>query len=209
MNKATPAKLVLFTRYPRPGESKTRLIPRLGPEGAAALQRRLTEATVARMRLFLDGTPISGEIRFADGDRAGMEEWLGRSLPCLPQEGDSLGERLLAAFAAAFAGGARRVVLIGADCPGLSARILGEAFAALAENDLVLGPAADGGYYLIGLASPQPELFRAIPWGSSQVLAKTLYRAKALSLATRILEELADVDRPEDLRYFRDHPLPE
>ncbi|MGV1100757.1 TIGR04282 family arsenosugar biosynthesis glycosyltransferase [Thiovibrio sp. JS02] len=209
MTKVTQAKLVLFTRYPEAGRAKTRLIPALGPEGAATLHRRLTERAVAQMRRFLAASPVAGEIRFAGGDRDRMEQWLAGRLPCRPQEGNSLGERLQAAFAAAFAEGAEQVVIIGADCPGLDPKILAEAFAALTQADLVLGPAADGGYYLVGLTRPWAELFHAIPWGSGEVLTKTLCRAKALNLKIRLLEQLVDVDRPEDLRHFRDYPHPQ
>ena len=106
-----------------------------------------------------------------------MADWLGPDLACLPQARGDLGARLESAFAAAFADGATAVLAMGTDCPGLTTDRLRAALAALAASDLVLGPATDGGYYLIGLARPAPELFAGVPWGTERVLAATLARA--------------------------------
>jgi nucleoside-diphosphate-sugar epimerase len=113
-------------------------------------------------------------------------------------DGD-LGERLARASGEALAAGVRRVVVIGSDCPGLEARHLAAAFDALQEQDVVIGPAADGGYYLIGLRGPAPSLFENIAWGTSRVAAQTLATAARQTLRVRQLEVLGDVDRPEDL----------
>ncbi|MCX5875030.1 MAG: TIGR04282 family arsenosugar biosynthesis glycosyltransferase [Deltaproteobacteria bacterium] len=205
MDKDRQARLILFTRYPEPGRTKTRLIPTLGAHGAAALQRRMSEAIVTRMAAFAADYPVSPEIRYADGNQQAMEAWLSSDIPCLDQGEGDLADRLLRAFAQAFTQGAQSVVVIGADCPGLTPTLFAQAFAALARKDLVLGPAMDGGYYLIGLNRPAPSLFAKIPWGGGEVLAATLKQAQALELATHMLEPLADVDRPEDLRHFDYH----
>ena len=105
----------------------------------------------------------------------------------------------VSAFADSLELGRRRVVLIGSDCPGISEKVLNTAFSHLHYYDLVLGPAIDGGYYLIGLTEPVPELFRDVPWGTSEVLAITLIRAARLGLRTILLEPLTDIDRPADL----------
>jgi rSAM/selenodomain-associated transferase 1 len=105
----------------------------------------------------------------------------------------------------AFSQDAGRLVLIGTDCPGLSANLLTRAFDLLAKHDLVLGPALDGGYYLIGLNRPAPALFSDITWGATNVLAVTLDRAASLHLTVAQLEPLSDVDRPEDLLYLNHH----
>ena len=199
MNQDTQARLILFTRYPEPGRTKTRLIPALGAEGAAALQQRMSEAIVARMARFAARSPVSLEIRYAGGTRQAVEAWLSSDIPCLDQGAGDLGDRLRRAFSQAFAEGNRQVVVIGADCPDLTPALFAQAFAALESRELVLGPALDGGYYLIGLNRPAPELFANIPWGSGEVLAATLKQAQAMALSTRLLEPLADVDRPEDL----------
>ena len=200
------ARLILFTRYPEAGKTKTRLIPALGAQGAADLQKRMTEHVVAQIKIFLAVEDVAAEIHYAGGNDLLLQDWLTTALPCLSQGGGSLGERLELAFSAAFASGAGRVVIVGSDCPGLNPANFAEAFAALASHDLVLGPATDGGYYLIGLTAQQPSLFTEISWGGSEVFETTRAKASSLQLTTHILEQLADVDRPEDLRHFSDHP---
>lgn len=209
MDRDRQARLILFTRYPEPGRTKTRLIPALGAQGAATLQRRMSELLVARMAEFVADFPANLEIRYADGNQQAMEAWFSSDIPCLDQGEGDLGERLHRAFAQTFAQGAQKVVVIGADCPRLTPALFAQAFAALEQEDLVLGPAMDGGYYLVGLNRLVPDLFAEIPWGSGEVLTATLKQAQALHLSTHLLEPLADVDRPEDLRYFDHHPGPQ
>ncbi len=192
-------RLILFTRYPEPGKTKTRLISVLGAEGAASLHREMTERTLRWVRELSSGVPLSLEIRYAGGEARQMEDWLGSGLSYIPQGDDDLGAGMMGSFHDAFQGGMKKVVLIGTDCPGLGEPIVETAFRALEQNDLVLGPAGDGGYYLIGLRSPQPALFQGISWGTGQVLAQTLARAKDLELRMSLLEILDDIDRPDDL----------
>lgn len=191
--------LIIFTRYPEPGKTKTRMIPALGAEGAAKLQRRMTEATLAQAQKLQTSRPVAVEVHFAGGDRQLMQAWLGSDLTCCPQGEGDLGQRLASAFQASFAGGMTGVVTIGIDCPDLDAGILAEAFEKLKTFDLVLGPAQDGGYYLIGLRRLVPELFVGIDWGTSQVRQQTVDMAETLDLAIAFLPLLNDIDRPEDL----------
>jgi rSAM/selenodomain-associated transferase 1 len=116
------------------------------------------------------------------------------------QDGDDLGARMSAAFERAFAAGARRVALVGTDVPALSRAHVEEAFTALGAHDVVLGPAADGGYYLIALSRARPELFRDLPWGAGSVADLTQSRAAALGLTVARLAVCRDVDTMEDLR---------
>jgi rSAM/selenodomain-associated transferase 1 len=208
MDQDQQTRLILFTRYPEPGRTKTRLIPALGAQGAAALQRQMSEEMVARIAQFASQYPVIPEIRYADGDQQTMEAWLSCAIPCVAQGEGDLGLRLHRAFTQSFAQGDQAVIVIGADCPGLSQALFAQAFAALERKDLVMGPAIDGGYYLVGLKQPAPALFAEIPWGSGGVLAATLKQAQALNLATHLLEPLADVDRPEDLRYIDHYSCP-
>ena len=203
--------LIVFTRYPEVGKTKTRLIPALGAERAAMLQRRMTEFTLKQVEQWVDlhesnlkgdrssHSPLSVEIRFAGGDRSLMQGWLGSRWSYQPQAAGDLGERMRQAFQFAFETGSKRVVTIGIDCPELDAATLAQAFQALQNHDLVLGPATDGGYYLIGLRSLIPELFSGIDWGTDQVFQQTVAVAEAKGVAIATLAPLTDVDRPEDL----------
>ena len=119
------------------------------------------------------------------------------------QPAADLGERLTYAFAQAFAGGAARAVVIGTDCPGLSAALLGQAFEELRTHDLVVGPADDGGYYLLGLSAPRPALFANKAWSTATVLADTLADAARLHLRVARLPTLHDVDGAPDLARWR------
>lgn len=194
-----PDLLLLFSRYPEPGKVKTRLIPALGPDGAACLHRRLTVHTLETARTFAAFRPTEVMVYFDGPSAQGMQELFGNEFSYRPQAPGDLGQRLDAAMADSLGQGRRRVVLIGSDCPGITGKILSGAFSALNDHDLVLGPAADGGYYLIGVTALYPELFYQMPWGTSRVLAQTLTRAAGLGLRTALLETLTDIDRPEDL----------
>ena len=129
-----------------------------------------------------------------------MAGWLGRDLDYVIQSEGDLGDRMRLAFEKGFRQGWQRVVLIGSDLPELTPSIIRESFDRLASHDLVLGPAQDGGYYLIGLKASCPELFgNPIVWGTKEVLKNTLITADQLGLRTALLVRLRDVDRPEDL----------
>lgn len=187
-------RLLIFTRYPEDGRVKTRLIPALGAAGAKRLHRRMTEDTVSKLK----GT-ANIEVCYDGGDEGLMREWLGGEFIYTPQGPGNLGERLHAAFLRAFRQGEDRVAAVGTDCPGLEKTHMEEAFFLLTRQDLVLGPAADGGYYLIGLRNMYPEIFTGIPWGTGEVFRQTKKKAAAMELKTAVLAELTDVDRPEDL----------
>lgn len=192
-------QVIVFTRYPEPGKTKTRLIPALGPEGAATVQRQMTEHTLARIRELAKKRSVSVEVRYEGGSRRLMRRWLGQDLSYCRQGGGDLGARLNRAFCDAFAAGMERVVIMGADCPGLTGEIIERALAALEQSDVVLGPALDGGYYLIGLRRPIPDLFANVSWGTAEVLEQTRRIINRIGLSSVLLEPLGDVDRPEDL----------
>ncbi|MDZ8136977.1 MAG: TIGR04282 family arsenosugar biosynthesis glycosyltransferase [Nostoc sp. DedQUE04] len=191
--------LIIFTRYPEPGRTKTRLIPALGNVGAANLQRKMTEHTIFQVQELQKAIDIFVEVRFAGGDLQLMQDWLGLDLIYQSQGEGDLGLRMARSLCDAFQSGAEKVIIIGTDCPGVNAQILATAFEKLNAFDLVLGPAIDGGYYLIGLRQPIPELFVNIEWGTAQVFQKTVDIAQKLNLSYADLLPLADVDRPEDL----------
>lgn len=180
----------IFARYPEPGRAKTRLIPALGAEGAARVYAQLLEHTVAQAR----ASELPFELRSTGGQSDAFHAWLGDDLAITDQGEGDLGARMARVPAPA--------LIIGSDCPGLSAPILKAAAVALAERPVVIGPASDGGYYLIGLAEPMPFLFDDIEWSTPQVFAETLARLAARGIGPAILPELSDVDLPEDLEQW-------
>ncbi len=185
-------RLVLFTRYPTPGQAKTRLIPALGANGAAELHRRLTEATLAT--LLATGLPV--ELWVTSAEVAAFEAWLGKTTPIRPQEAQDLGARMNRALQATPA------ILVGSDLPTLTASHIAHAAALLADGKVALGPAEDGGYYLVGLPSPMPLLFEAMVWSGSDVLSATRHRLDTHSVPYALLPTLPYLDRPEDLARF-------
>lgn len=180
-------QIALFARYPVAGEAKTRLIPALGPEQAAQTHRLLVERTIATIGK--SGLPFA--LHHTGAEEAAFAEWLGADVALVPQGEGGLGERLARVPPPA--------ILLGADIPDLTPRHLREAAEALSANDLVIGPARDGGYYLLGFSEPVPFLFEDMAWGTETVLATTLRRARARGMKVAMLEILADCDRPADL----------
>ncbi|MFB2917962.1 MULTISPECIES: TIGR04282 family arsenosugar biosynthesis glycosyltransferase [Aerosakkonema] len=191
--------LILFTRYPEPGKAKTRLIPVLGAEGAANLHRQMTENAIAQIKKLQSSDFLSVEVHFTGGNFPLMQEWLGNEITYRQQAEGDIGFRMASAFQTAFSNNIDNVIIIGSDCPALNDQILAQAFQALQQHDLVLGPATDGGYYLIGLRHFIPQLFTDISWSTSEVFRQTVEIADRLNLAAAYLTELSDVDRPEDL----------
>jgi rSAM/selenodomain-associated transferase 1 len=196
-------QLIIFTRYPEPGRTKTRMISILGEAGAAMLQKKMTEYTLKKVRQLSSILPLSIAVYFTGGNKALIKNWLGKDLLYQQQSAGDLGQRMKSAFEQAFIRGMTKVVMIGTDCPELTEAILSQAFDGLDRHDLVLGPAVDGGYYLIGLSRLVPELFIGINWGSSEVLAQTKKVARQLNLKVDYLPLLNDVDRPEDLYLWK------
>ena len=191
--------MIVFGRFPQPGCAKTRLIPALGAEAAATLHRDMAHHTLAVVDRFAARRPVSVEVRYAGAGRTEFAAMFGGERTYLRQDHGDLGERMHNAFCDAFSRGAQAAVVIGTDCPALDPAMLNDAFDALGSHELVVGPARDGGYYLLGVKQPCAALFQDIPWGSGKVMERTLDRASQLSMPFFLLPELDDVDRPEDL----------
>jgi hypothetical protein len=199
MKSATPHRLIVFGRYPRPGKTKTRLIPALGPAGAAELQRRLTERTVAVAKRSLRRTGARLAVHHDGGSRKQMQRWLGRrDIDYVPQASGDLGGRMFQSLRSAFDQGARRVVLVGTDIPRLGPAHLEAAFDRLGRHDLVIGPSEDGGYWLIGMSRLE-NIFEGIAWSTATVLETTLNRARSRGMTPRLLDPLSDLDNTDDL----------
>lgn len=191
-------RLVIFAKAPQPGAVKTRLIPALGADGAAALARAMLEHTLQQaLAAGLDAVELC--MSPAPGEPA----WRGVALPagvaCTAQGDGDLGERMDRAMQRALALHPGPVLLIGTDCPALDSQHLREAARQLAEHDAVLLPVADGGYVLIGLQAPCPEVFAHMRWSTSTVAAETLQRLSALGLRVWQGPMLHDIDEAADL----------
>ena len=200
-------RLILMLKFPQPGAVKTRLIPALGQQRACELHRALVRHTLAEVNYFAASANVMIEARVAGAtDTTAAQAWLGGALSIRDQGEGDLGARMERAVATAFTEGAKSVVVIGGDCPQLTAAHLTEAFAALEKIDAVIGPADDGGYYLIGMRRPLPKLFHGIAWGGSEVLAQTLATARALPVEVFPLATLSDIDVPADLPLWAKTP---
>ncbi|MDI1313820.1 TIGR04283 family arsenosugar biosynthesis glycosyltransferase [Prosthecobacter sp.] len=192
-------RLILFTRFPIAGKAKTRLIPALGAEGAAETQRQMTELALCRAVSLFIARGVRIEVRYEGGDEEAMRDWLGPK-PCYRPQGEGdLGQRIDRATNEAFTEGCDSLVIIGADCPRLDETVLSQAFDALRENEVIFGPAQDGGYYLVGLRRPVPALFQDIEWSTAHVLSDSIEKARASGSQPELLVTLPDVDEPHDL----------
>ncbi len=207
--------LLIFLKYPEAGKVKTRLAREIGHEKAAELYRLFVEATLKRTldingqyKQLLFYTPTERERE--------IESWIGRggvTPPLRPQIGSDLGERILNALKTAFLGGAKKAVIIGTDSPTLGKDIIHEAFCLLKDNDVVIGPTVDGGYYLIGMSlrakrsnlslSALDRLFTDIDWGSDKVFEQTMKRIREENASYSLLPLYYDVDTLEDLKRLK------
>lgn len=210
--------LIIFAKAPIPGQVKTRLCPPLTPDEAASLHGSIVLDMLER-----SGHEAQGAGRGTKSKTANREprtsNLFDRFVACAPssdhvffkileerhgvrliaQMGNDLGARMARAFADVFALGYRQVLVVGTDLPTLPGSVFGEAVTLLATHDLVLGPALDGGYYLIGLRKPLPDLFAGIPWSTDRVLPLTQQKAAALGLHTALLPVRRDIDTIDDL----------
>ena len=180
-------RLSIFARLPVPGKVKTRLIPALGEEGAARLYAKLLALTVEVAR----ESGLEFELRVTGGEIGAFQGLFGEDVPVVEQGDGDLGARMARVEAPA--------LIIGSDCPGITAPLLRAAAGALEDRRVVLGPANDGGYYLIGYREPVPFLFEDMEWSTPRVLPETLARLAARGHGPAILPELADIDTAEDL----------
>jgi len=195
--------LGILAQAPVPGRVKARLADEVGPSVAAEVYWQLGRRVIAAVA----APGLRTTVWYAPAHEAAfVREWLegvGR-VELRPQPAGTLGARLTFAFARHFQDGAARsgsgVVIVGTDCPGVDRRLVNEAFTALTRFDLVMGPTLDGGYYLLGLRAPAPELFHDVRWGTGAVAAQTRARAAALGLRAQLLRPLRDVDTARDAR---------
>ncbi|MGZ5029405.1 MAG: TIGR04282 family arsenosugar biosynthesis glycosyltransferase [Methylobacter sp.] len=196
------AVLMIFCKAPVPGQVKTRLMPELTAEQAAGLHIELSQKTLQRVErsklcpVQLWCTPSTDHEFFTEAKAV-------YPLLLKQQQGADLGERMHLAFCSALANYSH-ALLMGCDCPSMTEQDLEQALIALNEsNEVVLAPAEDGGYVMIGLSQPHPELFEEMPWGTDRVLAQTRSRIERNKLRHHELNEQWDLDTPQDLQRYR------
>jgi uncharacterized protein len=189
--------LIIFQKNAVLGKVKTRLAVSVGDEKALEIYKWLTERThSAAKELSVD------KYLFFSDYIPQVSEFSSAHFKTELQSGSDLGERMSRAFEFLFAKGYERVIIIGTDCPELSSNLLKDAYRALDQSDLVLGPAEDGGYYLMGMNQFYPDLFVSIPWSTDQVLESSLDRAEAMGLDYDLLGILSDIDTLDDWKKF-------
>ncbi len=194
-------RLVVFAKAPQPGRAKTRLIPALGAEGAAALAQRML-AHALQQALQAGAGPVELCMSPPPGDPAWEKIAIPAAVLRTDQGEGDLGERMARAVRRVTADDDRPVLLMGSDCPALTAAVIREAARQLPTHDALLLPVADGGYVLIGLKSPCPTLFDRMPWSTATVAAETLSRMAALGLKVWRGPLLHDIDEPADLAHL-------
>jgi rSAM/selenodomain-associated transferase 1 len=199
--RASGNVLLVFVKYPAPGIVKTRLVPKLTPEQAAALCRAMTEDTLRTTRR---SHSYQTTVCFAPASAyREVRSWLGPDVSLQGQcEGD-LGARQYDAIRRALEAGFGKAVIIGSDCPTIAASDIETALQALDDADVVIGPAEDGGYYLIGARCPVRSIFEGISWSTEKVLGETTARVEEAGLTFELLDVKSDIDSYDDLeRYY-------
>ena len=190
--------LIIFIKNPVLGKVKTRLAATIGNEKALEIYKSLVAHTMEAVK----ECNAAVFLYFSDS----IEETISTQKPgCIKkiQSGKDLGERMLKAFDEVSGLLYQKVVIIGTDCPGINLQLIDEAFAALENSDVVIGPAADGGYYLLGMNKPYKSLFQNINWSTSAVLNETISRCDESELKYALLEVLHDLDEEKDLVHVK------
>jgi rSAM/selenodomain-associated transferase 1 len=192
--------IIVFARLPIPGEVKTRLAASIGDVAAAGFYKSCAERLFHNLFELQQSAPL--HIFCADGDHiAAMKEWIRLPVAFHAQRGEDLGDRMRNAFDDVFAMGAAKAVIVGTDIPELTARHVQQAFLMLDIHDVVIGPAHDGGYYLLAMKRPL-DLFSSMEWSTNAVASETRKRVLRGGFTLAQLEELRDVDTAEDYHAF-------
>ncbi|WP_284124469.1 TIGR04282 family arsenosugar biosynthesis glycosyltransferase [Parerythrobacter aestuarii] len=186
------ARISIFCRWPEPGKAKTRLIPGFGAEGAAAIYTKLLAHTVEVVR----ATGIPFELRVTGASVEAFKAGLGEELNVVEQGDGDLTDKLSRV--------APPAIVIGSDCPGLTPQHLWAAHDTLATEEMVIGPASDGGYYLLGYNHDARYAFEDMPWSTDKVFEETLKRFVARGVRPAVMPELSDIDTAADLEDWPD-----
>jgi rSAM/selenodomain-associated transferase 1 len=194
-------RLGVFVKVPEPGQVKTRLSPPLSSQEACRLYTAFIQDLFDRVGRL---KKVRGTVFYTGGELDVLRDYIPKSYEEIAQEGESLGDRMSAAFEHLLAGEGRTAILIGSDSPDIPVQYIKRAFLKLKHKDVVLGPAADGGYYMVGLRAPAPALFAGVEWGEHLVLKQTLDNIKSQQLTLSLMPLWYDVDTPASLRLLRD-----
>ncbi|MBI2346103.1 MAG: TIGR04282 family arsenosugar biosynthesis glycosyltransferase [Deltaproteobacteria bacterium] len=191
-------RLILFAKYPTPGHVKSRLAAAIGAERAAVLYKEMVETVVCRTDPATDCAGYERTLCFDPPNRAAdFKRWLPQIHDQRPQGSGDLGRRMCSALQECFTDNSR-LCIIGTDCVELYSSVIRQAFDQLDAHDLVIGPATDGGYYLLGMNHLIPELFEGIAWSTDLVFAQTIAAAEHLQLQVAVLQTLTDIDTIRD-----------
>lgn len=195
LNQRNKNVLLIFIKNPKKGKVKTRLAESVGEKKALQIYNHLLQIT----KSITDKVQCTRQVWYSDYiDKNDL--WSNGKYEKRLQSEEHLGERMKDSFRQNFTKGYKKVVIIGSDCASLTKDIIENAFKELRENDIVIGPSEDGGYYLLGMSSFYPQLFDDISWSTSDVLDQTLGRVIDLELSYKLLSELNDIDTIEDLQ---------
>ncbi len=199
MKSINKKAVIIFSKYPRKGEVKTRLAKTLGNDFATLFYKNCAEHTFAET-LKLATKNVTPFLFYSNQkDKQKINSWVNKKFTLYSQAGGDLGERMKNAFNSIFSLGIEKVIIIGSDLPDISAKIISDAFDLLDSNDVVIGPAFDGGYYLLGLNKMVTALFEGISWSSSEVLNSTISKLNSLNLTYHLLPKLLDIDTEADI----------
>ena len=198
--------LIIFIKYPEPGKVKTRLSKSIGNKNAVTLYKLFVETLLNRVTPNECNYNIS--VFFSPKEKQEeIKEWLGDKYKLYPQSGNNLGERISNAFNKTYDMGSKKSIIIGSDTPALKKSLILEAYELLSENDVIIGPTKDGGYYLLGLSHTSnsfekfrdSSIFTGIEWSTEHVFDQTVAKLKQSSLSYKTLPEYYDIDQIEDL----------
>ena len=191
--------IIIFARLPAEGRVKTRLAKEIGDKNAAEFYRVCAEHLFLEV-LKLKKQSIDLFLFYSDKNQADqVKKWAGDGFYFYSQTGNCLGGRMLDAFQLVFNKGYNKTIIVGTDVPDINSQLLFNAFDELDKNDFVIGPSQDGGYYLLGMKSLEPELFIGIEWGTEKVFNDTLEKLNGKNISAKIMKKLTDIDTKKDL----------
>ncbi len=191
--------VIVFLKYPEPGKVKTRLAKTLGDKIAADFYKCCTEYTLMQLNNTKDRETENLIFYSDESQKSKIRNWLGSKYKIFKQQGKDLGEKMQNAFQEVFKNNYDKAIIIGTDLPDISSQLIIKAFHELDNNDFVIGPSKDGGYYLLGMKSLQKSLFEKISWSTENVLQETLKKLNSLSGKVKVLNKLNDIDTEIEL----------